>query len=58
MTESWLCDGVCGRHFTSGKNRIQLERKFVFDSKSNEYIPYLDLCTECESYCKKGGSWR
>jgi hypothetical protein len=57
MTESWQCD-VCNRHFISPKNRIQLELKLVFGSKSNEYIPYLDLCTECESYCKKRGSWR
>ena len=57
MTDSWQCDG-CGRHFTGPRNRIQLERKLVFGSNSNEYIPYLDICTDCERWMKKGGLGR
>lgn len=54
MTDSWQCD-VCHRHFTSGKNRIQLKRKLVFGPKLYEHTPYLDICADFERMTKKGG---
>lgn len=55
MTERWLCDGICGRHFASTKNRIQLDRRLEARPNSCEHIPYLEICTDCESYEKR---WR
>jgi hypothetical protein len=53
MTDSWLCDGECGRHFNSTKNRVRLERKICIGPNKNEYITYLDICTDCEQYEKR-----
>jgi hypothetical protein len=52
MTDSWQCD-ICGRHFTSTENRIQLERKIRNGSNKYEYISYLEMCADCELYVKK-----
>jgi transcriptional regulator NrdR family protein len=52
MTEPWQCE-VCGRYFTSKKNRIQLMLRVVSVSGSHENFPYLDICTDCESDEKK-----
>jgi hypothetical protein len=57
MTESWQCE-VCGQHFTSKKNRIQLMVRVVSISGSQEDLPYLDICTDCELDEKKRRSWR
>jgi hypothetical protein len=51
MTDSWQCD-ICGRHFTSTENRIELVRK-TRNGPNCEYIPYQDFCTDCELYVKK-----
>ena len=52
MTDSWQCD-ICERYFTGTKNRVQLMRKLATGPNSYEYIPYEDMCTDCESYEKK-----
>jgi hypothetical protein len=52
MTDSWQCD-ICGRHFTSTENRIQLERKIRNGANKPEYISSLEICTDCELYIKK-----
>jgi hypothetical protein len=54
MTDSWQCD-VCGRHLTSTMNRIQLMVRVVSIWGSHEDLPYLDLCTDCERWIKRGG---
>jgi predicted nucleic-acid-binding Zn-ribbon protein len=51
MTNSWQCD-KCGRHFISTEKRIELARKLP-NGPSYEYIPYQDMCTDCELYDKK-----
>ena len=54
MMDSWQCE-VCGRHFTSTKNWIQLMRRVVRSAGSQEDYPYLDICTDCERWIKRGG---
>jgi rubredoxin len=51
MTESWQCE-VCGQHFTSTENWIELARK-VRNGRSFEYVPYQDNCADCKLYDKK-----
>lgn len=52
MTDSWRCD-TCDRCFGNTKNRIELVRKIRNGADKYEYIPYRDMCTDCELYDKK-----
>jgi hypothetical protein len=52
MADTWQCDTCC-IYFPSTKNRIRLERKIRDGADKYEYIPYQDICTDCELYYKK-----
>jgi hypothetical protein len=52
MTDSCQCD-KCGRHLTSSKNRIQLDRKIPYTPNKYEYISHQDSYTDFELIGKK-----